>query len=67
MDKNDFKCVMCHKTFTSIISDEEALKESKEMWGANKRKDLVAVCDSCFQKIKPEKDIEFARKCGYKK
>ena len=66
MKKNEYKCDMCGKIYKKGWSEEKALKERDELWN-NPNEDWAIVCDDCFNKIHPEKNLELARKSGYKK
>jgi DNA-directed RNA polymerase subunit RPC12/RpoP len=55
---NTYKCAACGETFESEISDEEALQESKTLWGDMDMADLVVICDTCFNRGKDEALIE---------
>lgn len=45
-----FLCAACGETFESDKPDEEALAESKLLWGDLPPNDLVVICDDCFQR-----------------
>jgi len=45
---NEYQCTMCDGVFEKGRSDDEAMKESKEKWGAVPEDDLGVVCDSCY-------------------
>lgn len=47
----EYTCSGCHKTFTTAWSDEEAMQESKEVWGEYSKEDLAVVCDDCYNKV----------------
>lgn len=63
MEANDFQCVMCGEAYEKGWTDEEAKVEAKDLWGIEKG---PVVCDDCFNKIHPEKNLELARKFGYR-
>ncbi|MEK6882893.1 MAG: hypothetical protein AABY22_24935 [Nanoarchaeota archaeon] len=67
MKKNEFKCDKCEKIYQYGWTKKEALKEMRELWGEILEKNRVLICDDCWQEIHPEKNLEWARKCGYKK
>lgn len=47
---NTYKCAACGGVFAKSWSDEEAMQESKEMWGEWDPADLCIVCDDCFNR-----------------
>lgn len=47
-------CDICHGTFESGWSDEDALTELKELWGDVPIDECGVVCDDCWQQIKPD-------------
>lgn len=55
MSDKTYKCAVCQETFESAWTDEDAWKESKELWGDLPPESLVVICDDCFQKNKPLK------------
>ena len=42
-------------------------RKMKELWGELKEEERVVICDDCFKMVYPSKNLELARKCGYKK
>lgn len=48
---NQFTCADCGETFDKGRSDEEALKESKEIWGEIPQEDMEIICEDCYQKM----------------
>jgi protein involved in sex pheromone biosynthesis len=46
-----FTCDNCGRTYKKERSDEEALKEAKEIFGdvINDIKNLAVVCDDCYR------------------
>jgi len=65
--QDTFTCEMCNKTYEKGWSEEESTKEMRESWGDLPQEHRSVVCDDCFQKIDPEKNLEVAKKHGYKK
>jgi len=51
LKKNEYKCVVCKGIFLKARTDEEAMKESKELYGEHPKEELCIVCDNCFKKI----------------
>jgi len=54
MKDKTYECKNCGKDFESDWSDEEAIKESEDLFGvknANENHDIVIVCDDCFKKL----------------
>lgn len=53
---NEYECDHCHNVYKKGWSDEEAEKESEELWGvknASEKLDsgMAIICDDCFKKI----------------
>lgn len=49
---DDFTCVHCRGTFTSVRDDDEAFEETKKLFGTNPKaspEDHARVCDDCFK------------------
>ncbi len=67
MEENQFKCAKCDGVFNKALTEEEAIKEKNELWGDIPLEKCELVCDDCFNEIHPEKNLEIARKAGYKK
>ena len=67
MKDNEYKCQLCGGIFEKVWSNEEAENEMKELWGELKEEERVVICDDCFKMVYPSKNLELARKCGYKK
>lgn len=49
MKKNEYKCSRCGKIYEKTWSDEEALSESRELFGELPEDCLEVVCDYCFK------------------
>jgi hypothetical protein len=47
--RDTFKCDHCGETFDKAWSDEEALAESKELWGELPPEAQSVICDECFK------------------
>lgn len=45
-----FTCAACGETYPKERPDEEALAESKLIWGDQTPDDLAVICDDCFQR-----------------
>jgi DNA-directed RNA polymerase subunit RPC12/RpoP len=45
----DYKCSVCGGTFEKMRSDDEALQETKELFGDFPMEELAIVCDVCFK------------------
>jgi len=58
MSDNKYTCAMCHNTYTKEITDEEAMQETQQDFPGTKQEECAAVCDDCWQKIKPEQKID---------
>ena len=43
-----FRCFVCGELFLSDRSNEEALAESRALWGEVEPSDLQIACDECF-------------------
>lgn len=54
-----YECENCHRVFTRIISDEEALAVECEFFSVEALKDAVIVCDDCYNEI-----MDWARETG---
>lgn len=50
MTSEQFTCAACGETFNKGRSDEEALAESRLIWGATPPPEMCVICDDCFQK-----------------
>lgn len=55
---DEYRCAMCHKVYKKGWSDEEAMAETNSYWDGTKQEDCEVVCDDCWQKIHPMKNIE---------
>lgn len=51
MNNHTFVCDSCGGTFDCEWSDEEAMKESEEIFGKLPKKDLAQICDDCFSEM----------------
>lgn len=56
--EREFKCYMCGGVFTPNWSEEDALAELSEQFPGCDKCDCVQVCDSCWEKVKPENNEE---------
>lgn len=45
-----YTCASCGETHESDRSDEEAMEESKLLWGDLPQSGLVVICDDCFKR-----------------
>ena len=45
-----YTCAACGKTFESEWSHEEAMAESKALFGKFQPDELAVICDDCFQR-----------------
>lgn len=43
-----FRCAVCGNVYEKAWSDEEAMKESRELWGEIPEEEREVVCDDCF-------------------
>ena len=50
VQKNEYECANCHNIYEKGWSDEEALKETKEIWGEIPESEQAVICDDCFNK-----------------
>lgn len=48
--KDTYTCSLCKEKFEKGWSDEEAMQESKEIFGNLPPQDLAVICDDCFYK-----------------
>ncbi len=53
MKKNEFRCGHCSNIYEKDWTDEEAIKESNEMFGDCNKNDLAIICDNCYKKLFP--------------
>lgn len=51
MGGDTYTCAFCGGTFDKGRSDDEAMAESAERFGARDPSDLAVVCDDCFQRM----------------
>ena len=57
MKTNEYKCEACGKIYEKGLSDKDANKEAKKIWGvdnASKDKNMAIICDDCFKKRSPQ-------------
>ena len=47
--KNEYECAVCRGVFEKGWSDEEALEEKTELFGAVPAEECSVVCDDCFE------------------
>lgn len=57
-----YKCAACGGEFDSERSDEDALAESKRLWGDLPASALTVICDDCFQRGLPKARMELRRR-----
>lgn len=55
MSDDIYTCTMCGGVFEKAWSDEEAVAEAKRYFGEIPEEKRAIICDSCFNKIHPEK------------
>lgn len=53
LQPNEYKCAMCGNVYTKGRTDEEAMKETQSYWPGVDQQDCAAVCDDCYQQIRP--------------
>ena len=58
MNDSQFKCARCGGIFDKEVTDEEALDESRTIFGSVPIKNLAVVCDDCFNKVIERRKIE---------
>lgn len=52
----EFTCEACGGTFTSELTDEQAMAESRKIFGEHIEKDKCAIiCDDCYKKMTSER------------
>jgi hypothetical protein len=49
--RGTYECAMCHNTYESGWSDQEALAEKEQLWGDVPIEDCAVICNDCFQII----------------
>ena len=49
--QNTYQCELCKGVFEKGRTDEEALEESRDIWGEISQKDRVLICEDCHNKI----------------
>lgn len=54
MNPNEYKCAMCRGVFEKEWTDEEAVAELQEDFGAVPIEDCAVICDDCYQKVRPD-------------
>lgn len=57
MDSNKYQCAECGGVFEKGWTEEEAVAEMQENFGAIDVKDCVLVCDDCYQRTMAERAI----------
>lgn len=50
--RRTFACAQCKGTFRMEWTDDEAKAESRGLFGNVPSKDLVIICDDCFQRTR---------------
>ena len=53
-----FECDLCHETFDKALPDEVADAEYVEVFGTERQPDDAIVCDDCWQRIDPRKQVQ---------
>jgi len=51
----EYTCAICNEVFTASTPEDEALEELQEFFGDVSPDDCGIVCDTCWQKIRPDK------------
>ena len=51
MKDNEYQCCVCDGVFEKGWTDDEAMEESEEVWGAMPPDELEVVCDDCYNKM----------------
>ncbi len=59
MSNNSYTCALCKQTYTKAITDEEAMQETQQYWPETKQEECGVVCDDCWQKIRPDRQVNF--------
>lgn len=49
-----YKCALCGITYEAVDSEEDAINRFHQEFPGEPAKDLVAICDNCFQQTYPE-------------
>lgn len=50
--QSTYTCTACGETYDKGRSDEDAMMESKTLWGDLPKDELVVICDDCFERGK---------------
>ena len=53
---DQYTCAMCGNTYTKTRSNEEAMEEAKVDFPDEE--DMEVICDSCYQLVCPDKNID---------
>lgn len=61
MKGNEYQCAACGNVYEKSWSDEEAQKESLEIWGEIPESDQVVICDDCFNCRTPQETTEMGQ------
>lgn len=48
MKKNEYQCALCKNVYQKGWSEEETLKEMREIWGNIPKEERAVICDDCF-------------------
>jgi len=48
-----YKCAACDGVFEKEWSDDEAMDESRDLFGDVPQSNLAVVCDDCFKAMSP--------------
>lgn len=54
MEKNEYQCAVCRNIYEKGWTDEEALTESKSIWGEIPEEEQAVICDDCFNRRTPK-------------
>jgi hypothetical protein len=58
---NTFTCANCGGTFEKGRTDEEAMTESKSLFGDISDNEIEVVCDDCFEKMRNRERAELLK------
>jgi hypothetical protein len=51
VNPDTYTCEACNQVFEKGRSDDEAMAESKQMWGDIPPEDQAVICESCFREF----------------
>lgn len=46
-----FECEHCHRTFTKVWTDEQALDDATKVFGEIEESERAIVCEDCYERI----------------